>query len=145
VRITPESLLRTINRQTCYPPWILVLVCCLKSKERYSNPTGHPKVVQHGSTQSNPTLGQITGLNVAKSKESSSNPPTNPLKSGVMRNVKKWCAGGDRTHDPWLRRVGLPIGLWCQSVWISNGSVGELLGVCLITQKLHSISAKTWG
>jgi hypothetical protein len=38
-------------------------------------------------------------------------------------------AGGDRTHDPWLRRVGLFIGLWCQSVWISNGSVGELWSV----------------
>jgi hypothetical protein len=72
--------------KTCYPPWILVLVCCLKSKERYSNPTGHPKLGQHGSTQSKPSLGQITGLNVARSKESGSNPQSSPLKSGVMGN-----------------------------------------------------------
>ena len=53
---------------------------------------------QHGSTQSNPSLGQITGLNVAKSRESSSNPQSSPLKSGVMGNWKKWC--GWRGSNP---------------------------------------------
>jgi hypothetical protein len=54
----------------------------MPQNQTFSN--GYPKLVENGSTQSNPTLGQIAGLNVAKSKQSSSNPPTNPLKSGVM-------------------------------------------------------------
>ena len=88
---------------------------------------------QHGSTQSNPSLGQITGLNVAKSRESSSNPQTNPLKSGVMRNVKKWCGWRGSNPRP-LASEGRTF-LWTvvsvslDFQWFCGGTVERLSGL----------------
>ena len=88
---------------------------------------------QHGSTQSNPSLGQITGLNVAKSRESSSNPQTNPLKSGVMRNVKKWCGWRGSNPRP-LASEGRTFHWTVVSVsldfqWFCGGTVERLSGL----------------
>ena len=96
------------------------------------SPNGYPKLGQHGSTQSKPSLGQITGLNVARSKESGSNPQTNPLKSGVMRNVKKWCGWRGSNPRP-LASEGRTFHWTLVSVsmdfqWFCGGTVGCLSG-----------------